>query len=132
MTDAIITLEPVSAVLPAASAVGAIHTTNLRQALFFFAKLVLLDDSGQPAQVTITCGEVCLQVLGAHVGAIDRRLGFGDRAVHLNMPSVRPAYDALHRAGAGVIDELRAIGPDYAAFSIADREGHLIEISGPP
>jgi hypothetical protein len=130
MTAALMTLEPEAMALPPASAVDAIHTTSLKQALFFFAKLVRLDHSGVPARVTITCGDARLHLHDAHIGAVDRRLGFGDSAVRLNTPSVRHAHDALMRSGARMVDDLRELSPEYAAFRIADADGNLVEISG--
>lgn len=115
--------------------VTAIHTTNLLGALHVYARLVRLKSSGEIApRAVITAGDLRLIVEGGHVGvsAEDARLRLDEQCVCFTTPSVREAFATLKRAGARMIDPIQVLSPDCAMFSLATRDGTVIEFIGRP
>jgi hypothetical protein len=113
--------------------VTAIHTTNLLGALYIYARLVRLKPQGEiTSGVVITSGALRLVIEGGHVSPEDARLRFDERCVQFTTPSVRDALTTLKRAGARVVDGIHVFSPDCATFSLAGREGALIEFIGRP
>jgi hypothetical protein len=115
--------------------VTAIHTTNLLGALHVYAKLVRLKSSDEIApRAVITAGDLRLIVEGGHVSvdAEDTRLRLDERCVRFTTPSVREAFATLKRAGARMIDTMQVLSPDCAMFSLAGRDGAVIEFIGRP
>jgi hypothetical protein len=113
--------------------VTAIHTTNLLGALHVYVKFLRLKSPDKVApRVVIASGETQLVLEGGYVSGMDSHSGFDEICVRFTTPSVQEAFATLRRAKARIIEDMYLLRPDCATFSIADRDGCVIEFVGRP